>query len=137
MNRNSTAVCGHGADRRPRGADIRDLGKGGTALTARPLTARPLTALGGVGGGRRSDHHSAVRDCWLDSPLRHGNASRYGRTHAHPLPTHRHEDEIPANSTRAAPLGQVTIFSFEGAESGHRRTEQFARTGEFGPDLPY
>jgi len=52
MNRNSTAVCGHGADRRHQGADIRDLGKGGTALTARPLTARPLTALGGVAADR-------------------------------------------------------------------------------------
>jgi len=48
--------------------------EGGTALTA-----QPLAALGGLGGGRRSDHRSAVRDFWLDitAPPRQ-TPSRYG-----------------------------------------------------------
>ena len=52
----------------------------GTALTAQPLTAQPLTALGGLDGGRRSDHGRAVRDFWLDitAPPRQPIAVRGG-----------------------------------------------------------
>jgi hypothetical protein len=93
----------------------------------RPTTVRAVAAR--MRGPRGPPGRCA---CWSASDSRGGTAGD-----AHPMPIHRHEEQNPLELTRAAPLGQVTIFSFEGAESGHRRTEQFARTGEFGPDLPY
>ena len=76
MSRNSTAVCGHGVDRRHR------VPTSGTLVSGRgtALTAQPLAALGGLGGGRRSDHRGAVRDFWLDitAPPRQPIAVRGG-----------------------------------------------------------
>jgi len=139
MNRNSTAVCGHGADRRHRGADIRDPGLG-KVYSADRTAADRTAALGGLAGGKPDC--GAARGppgrcaCWSAGDSRGGTWAAPGAmpTQCPPIGT---KIKSPCNSTRAPPLGRVTIFWFEGAVWGHRRTKWFAPTGDFGPDLPH
>jgi len=85
---------------------------------------------GSPNAGPRGDHRAAAL---AGLPATPGAAPR-AIPNAHPS---ARRSKSPGNSTRAPPLGWVTIFWFEGAESGHRRTEWLARTGDFGPILPH